>query len=416
MDNRFNQKEQRSLLEALERAKEYERKLLEKREQKLWAETDIPAALFDILSKFSKADLDKIRQNLDLQNLSALKKADLVNKLVSLIPANFKDTICKLDQGRYDLLKAIIKNDGFIPVDIVSKPSLQTLMEYGLVFPGLFNNQKILFMPAELIEVFISLDGYELKKSVRRNTDWINLTYGLLYYYGVIDSWRANNIIAKLTGEQIDFLEYMKVMSFASGFYRQAKHTGYGYQDYRVPDPKKVIDEQKKRPDVDYYPFTKQQLLKASLPEYVERTPAAKKLTDFLTEYYDFSDEENEKMLRGLTLIINTESNPKVIFDYMESRLELPSLEVAQELADKLMDLNNNTRMWRLKGYTPHELFQREKKHLKPLPAVPFRLGQEDRLDQKDTNIFDIKTGSKIGRNDPCPCGSGKKYKKCCGK
>jgi hypothetical protein len=28
-----------------------------------------------------------------------------------------------------------------------------------------------------------------------------------------------------------------------------------------------------------------------------------------------------------------------------------------------------------------------------------------------------LKTGtdSKVGRNDPCPCGSGKKYKKCCG-
>jgi uncharacterized protein YecA (UPF0149 family) len=24
-------------------------------------------------------------------------------------------------------------------------------------------------------------------------------------------------------------------------------------------------------------------------------------------------------------------------------------------------------------------------------------------------------TVSKIGRNEPCPCGSGKKYKKCCG-
>lgn len=24
--------------------------------------------------------------------------------------------------------------------------------------------------------------------------------------------------------------------------------------------------------------------------------------------------------------------------------------------------------------------------------------------------------GSRIGRNDPCPCGSGKKYKKCCGR
>jgi preprotein translocase subunit SecA len=25
------------------------------------------------------------------------------------------------------------------------------------------------------------------------------------------------------------------------------------------------------------------------------------------------------------------------------------------------------------------------------------------------------REGKKVGRNDPCPCGSGKKYKKCCG-
>jgi preprotein translocase subunit SecA len=27
-----------------------------------------------------------------------------------------------------------------------------------------------------------------------------------------------------------------------------------------------------------------------------------------------------------------------------------------------------------------------------------------------------VRTGPKVGRNDPCPCGSGKKYKHCCGK
>lgn len=26
-----------------------------------------------------------------------------------------------------------------------------------------------------------------------------------------------------------------------------------------------------------------------------------------------------------------------------------------------------------------------------------------------------VNTEAKVGRNDPCPCGSGKKYKKCCG-
>tara|TARA_B110000503_G_C6788893_1_gene266444 strand:+ start:310 stop:483 length:174 start_codon:yes stop_codon:yes gene_type:complete len=27
-----------------------------------------------------------------------------------------------------------------------------------------------------------------------------------------------------------------------------------------------------------------------------------------------------------------------------------------------------------------------------------------------------VREGAKIGRNDACPCGSAKKYKKCCGK
>ncbi|HIU75802.1 MAG TPA: SEC-C domain-containing protein [Candidatus Pelethocola excrementipullorum] len=35
-------------------------------------------------------------------------------------------------------------------------------------------------------------------------------------------------------------------------------------------------------------------------------------------------------------------------------------------------------------------------------------------LEQKKSGT--IVKGAKIGRNDPCPCGSGKKYKKCCGK
>ena len=34
--------------------------------------------------------------------------------------------------------------------------------------------------------------------------------------------------------------------------------------------------------------------------------------------------------------------------------------------------------------------------------------------EQKESGT--IRKGKKIGRNDPCPCGSGKKYKKCCGK
>ena len=38
-------------------------------------------------------------------------------------------------------------------------------------------------------------------------------------------------------------------------------------------------------------------------------------------------------------------------------------------------------------------------------------------LDNDTTNKEPVvNTEPKVGRNDPCPCGSGKKYKQCCGK
>jgi len=36
--------------------------------------------------------------------------------------------------------------------------------------------------------------------------------------------------------------------------------------------------------------------------------------------------------------------------------------------------------------------------------------------DIKETKQKTVVKGDKVGRNDPCPCGSGKKYKKCCGR
>ena len=39
----------------------------------------------------------------------------------------------------------------------------------------------------------------------------------------------------------------------------------------------------------------------------------------------------------------------------------------------------------------------------------------EEKLIKETEKVEPIKAGPDTGRNDPCPCGSGKKYKKCCG-
>ena len=55
----------------------------------------------------------------------------------------------------------------------------------------------------------------------------------------------------------------------------------------------------------------------------------------------------------------------------------------------------------------------------------PYNLPQWDEIftEEKKKELYveqkksgTVVKGPKIGRNDPCPCGSGKKYKHCCGK
>jgi len=44
-----------------------------------------------------------------------------------------------------------------------------------------------------------------------------------------------------------------------------------------------------------------------------------------------------------------------------------------------------------------------------------FTKEQQKELYKKEKVSHTVVKAPKIGRNDPCPCGSGKKYKKCCG-
>ena len=45
-------------------------------------------------------------------------------------------------------------------------------------------------------------------------------------------------------------------------------------------------------------------------------------------------------------------------------------------------------------------------------PMAQVASGRADNTKKQSLKV----AGKKVGRNDPCPCGSGKKYKKCCGK
>ncbi|MGL5150769.1 MAG: SEC-C metal-binding domain-containing protein, partial [Clostridium sp.] len=68
-----------------------------------------------------------------------------------------------------------------------------------------------------------------------------------------------------------------------------------------------------------------------------------------------------------------------------------------EEFIKRISKARNHTRMWVNRGFTPNELYT-----------------LHGGLKVNELEVA-CEGSEKVGRNDPCPCGSGKKYKKCCG-
>ena len=72
----------------------------------------------------------------------------------------------------------------------------------------------------------------------------------------------------------------------------------------------------------------------------------------------------------------------------------------------------NRGEMWEnIQQRNKEDQLKYEKKKLKKEQAA----AQEALRRAKQENLFQVTGGKKIGRNEPCPCGSGKKFKKCHG-
>ena len=57
-----------------------------------------------------------------------------------------------------------------------------------------------------------------------------------------------------------------------------------------------------------------------------------------------------------------------------------------------------------------------EEAEKRELEALKAKMEESNKGATKNTDVAAVKMEKKIARNEPCPCGSGKKYKQCCGK
>ncbi|HJV44636.1 MAG TPA: SEC-C metal-binding domain-containing protein [Bacillota bacterium] len=376
--------------------------------------------LFTLLNACTKDELHNIRRTLNVPNASQLNKKDLVQRLIPPIIDHVEEILGWFDHKRYSVLKKVIEvPNAILPVIVFSDNEDYEPVYYqhhGLMF--LLENAVI--MPHEIREKLLQVDAKRLKAILDRNTEWIQLTQGLLFYYGNMKLIELKNKVEYYTKQPIDFWAYMRVIYDFSRYDLGIEFSKFGVSHYMVIDPQRIELEQLNRPDLHYYPFTKAQILRAADDDYVDRHEGYRQFELFLRQNWEIDEVGADLMTGALVECIKQGDSPPKLVASLQNELDFSDMNQVQELLNLLMVLMNKTRLWELKGHSPEEVLTKEQKVLKPLPKHPIQAGKSvlkpNSQKINDSGIvYNFETKMKVGRNDPCPCGSGRKFKKCCG-
>lgn len=370
--------------------------------------THVNRSLTGCLVHLNKEDLHRIRRTIDVKNASALNKADLVQCLSDAIPEKIDFSLSLMDKKRFQMIQQVIDAGGSLSLDeITADDYFEPLyfQDYGLLFVDW--HTRSIRIPVEVEAAIRGIDEVWLRHTLRRNTEWIRLTMGMLYYYGTVSVRKLIELIGRYT-EQPDYVTYFRVIQDYADYDHEITVSTAGFSHYKVDDPEQVRQEHELRPTVDYFPFTREQLLRAAEDDYMDRTPEQRELVRFISQHLAMDFDEAEFWVEELMDLFQNGASLGDLVGYLNEELEFGSLEHIQQLVDRLVRLMNNSRQWFLKGYKPVEL-SRMREAAEAVP-VDKREGAT-----QGAEVYSFMTRKKVGRNDPCPCGSGKKFKKCCG-
>lgn len=91
--------------------------------------------------------------------------------------------------------------------------------------------------------------------------------------------------------------------------------------------------------------------------------------------------------------------------------------EFTRMARERRSSLFNDLKSDLLDFYSPEEIRRRQKERAERQEDDPYQLDAQPLVpaDYTTSERGSLQRIEKVGRNDPCPCGSGKKYKKCCG-
>jgi hypothetical protein len=400
---------------------------------------------------------------------SRLKKQQIIDRLLKVLPDPVELFAFILIQPdiQWEFLRDMlegkeIKDNPFI-LEFAS-----LALSQGYVYLFRHDDAFIWIAPDEIKAAFKQIDNDNLRREMKIRA-WMNdLACAVVNLYGILPLDDFSRLINDLTkADKPDELNADLLGYYLRGYdlfeYNYRFEEGYltaidftDDEDDDIVDMDAVRGFVKMREDKPRYTPDIKTLMRYADPEYYEVTPQVKLLRKALRTM-GLSADKAEEVTDALHEKIAAEEDFSVIMKALDECEVTLKADKAESIIQLIIDMHNNTRIWSNFGHTPRETI-----NVRGIPsprsvhlsANTVDLIKDDRLDidkikqgirgtpfdnpefeaslmaeiarakamkddgeggeiQVEGNVVPLR---KVGRNDLCPCGSGLKYKKCCGK
>lgn len=221
--------------------------------------------------------------------------------------------------------------------------------------------------------------------------------------HGVAPIWVLDKMYRKcpdFEAKQGDFLTAFYAIPEFKRLYCMKE--GLVFRTYLL-EGEQYADLLKEQRDVTYYIPSSGEIEEYAENGFVQKQKEIQKAKNFFVESTGMDEEQALSICGMVVSMIRAGMPPSKCLSELEDQEISFNFQQKQKFVELFTDLNNHSRMWELKGHTPDEMISRE------------LAGREKQSTIVPIVSLAAKT-NKIYPNDLCPCGSGKKYKKCCGR
>lgn len=349
-------------------------------------------SLKEIFDCYDKNSIEEIAKRHSMSGYSELKKDEFIQCVINHITDQrvMRNYFLCVRDAEMKLFEQIIEdNEHIAPYEA---ENMDYLYAGGYVTAGA-DNQFIISDQVKAAYKGINTEEFQTQRSrLSKIGDYLcaaNSLYAVTPASIVIEMFNKYEVHKLSEGElkkaYETFLPYRSIVTEIGGkFVDKTLAEQNSYEE--------LLQMQKQIP---YYIPTELEIRFMSDHEGFLMTRELGELSSFLTGELGVEDKKIPYLLRQVQAEISLGGSLQAVIDGLGAEGILLQTSGQTEIFTSIItDVWNHTRMVLNRGYQPYEMV----------------------INGLEKDVPTQKTGQKIYPNDPCPCGSGRKYKKCCGK